>query len=192
MNGSANRYWYFAAMLLAVSCNWPGSAPPKQCYGHAGLDVLVNDELHVLKNGREIYSHSLLPHLAVVTDIRKDTIFLSYFRDKEGPPEAGLVQAGDSTWLKWKVQSQQELITGHPITATAFSFINGRLLVQPAGSAVKLSFSLNNIVYDNKRVLAFSHNPGRSSCREIKLPEALQHDFEEAFSEYGEAWAGKE
>lgn len=192
MNGSANRYWYFAAVLLVVSCNWFGSAPPRQCYGQAGFNVVVNDELHVLKNGQKIYSHSLLPHMAVVTGIRKDTIFLTYFREKDGAPEEGRAQAGDSVWLKWKILPQQELITGHPITATAFSFVNGRLMVQPAGSAVKLSFALDNIVYDNKRVLAFSHKPGRTSCREIKLPKELQRDFEDAFSEYSAAWGGKE
>ncbi len=192
MNGGSHRYGYFAVMLLVVSCNWFGSAPPRQCYGGAGLDVLVSDKLHVLKNGREIYSQALLPHMAVVTGIKKDTIFLAYFREQEGAPEEGRTQAGDSVWLKWNVRPQQELITGHPITATAFNFINGRLVVQPAGSAVKLSFALDNIVYDQERVLAFSHKPGRSGCREINLPEPLQRDFEDAFREYSEAWKGME
>ena len=183
--GKIHHYGFAAILGGLFSCGiFQGEQPPRQYVAQGRIQVLLQNDLQLFKNGTPVFKYSLRPDMPVIAGIRKDTVFLTYFMEKGGRPEEKYVDAGDSLWLKWKTVPLRELIPGNAIAATAFSIKNNRLEVQPTGSAVKLSFAMNNIVYDKTRILAFTHSPYKSTYREITLPADLQHDFERQFAAY--------
>ena len=189
-----NKYGYMimAACLLLSSCSvFNREAPLRQCYTRGDLKIVLRGEtaeqsgICIYEKGREVYAQELLPHLAVVTNLVKDTIYLAYFSEQPVDRKSGRTNAG-SRWLIWEVYPRSSLTEANGIAAAKAVFNGNRVEVQAAGADVKLSFPLNALIYDKERLMIFTFKGQKGAWRQLQLDEEGSRAFKKQFGRYGE------